>query len=380
MPPWSGKTFGPTAFISRNKRNGALTTPSSAAKCCCRGSCPSPSHRSWLATINPKWPGESRPWLPCPSICCVSLTALTGCWPQAHDADSPHVQKLAQSPDGIRAGLSEATPDGTMERPPHRPTGSPVGIHVAKSCQEGGRREHVTMRSLAKHSGRLAFALASWVSAARGATIEITPPIPSPRSKQPTQAMKSSSIRALQVPCLPTDQGDNHPADRHSRERSGQPSGVGSWRDRCRILSRQLHRRRSRPRLLAIQRRREHPGLRHRDHRLPQRRLQLGRGSLLCGLQGHQAEQRGLSRQRQWSHGGTEDSEITVEFCEFDRNGNLSASTSAPSHNIYIYGGTFTLRYSYAHDPIQGQNFHIRAHDAVIEYTGFRVPSRMRVT
>ena len=28
---------------------------------------------------------------------------------QAHDADSPHVQKLAQSPDGIRAGLSEAT-------------------------------------------------------------------------------------------------------------------------------------------------------------------------------------------------------------------------------------------------------------------------------
>jgi hypothetical protein len=69
--------------------------------------------------------------------------------------------------------------------------------------------------------------------------------------------------------------------------------------------------------------------------------------------------------------GGTEDSEITVEFCEFDRNGNLSASTSAPSHNIYIYGGTFTLRYSYAHDPIQGQNFHIRAHDAVIEYNWF---------
>ena len=69
--------------------------------------------------------------------------------------------------------------------------------------------------------------------------------------------------------------------------------------------------------------------------------------------------------------GGSEDSEITVEFCEFDRNGNLSASTSSPSHNIYIYGGTFTLRYSYAHDPIQGQNFHIRAHDATIEYNWF---------
>jgi len=69
--------------------------------------------------------------------------------------------------------------------------------------------------------------------------------------------------------------------------------------------------------------------------------------------------------------GGSQDSEITVEFCEFDKNGNLNASTSSPSHNIYIYGGTFTLRYSYAHDPIQGQNFHIRAHDAVIEYNWF---------
>ena len=29
---------------------------------------------------------------------------------------------------------------------------------------------------------------------------------------------------------------------------------------------------------------------------------------------------------------------------EFDRNGNLAASTSAPTHNIYIYGGDFTLR------------------------------------
>jgi hypothetical protein len=69
--------------------------------------------------------------------------------------------------------------------------------------------------------------------------------------------------------------------------------------------------------------------------------------------------------------GGSQDSEITVEFCEFDKNGNLNASSSSPSHNIYIYGGTFTLRYSYAHDPIQGQNFHIRAHDAVIEYNWF---------
>lgn len=69
--------------------------------------------------------------------------------------------------------------------------------------------------------------------------------------------------------------------------------------------------------------------------------------------------------------GGTQDSEATVEFCEFDHNGTLMASSSAPSHNIYIYGGTFALRYSYVHDPVQAQNFHIRAHDSTIEYNWF---------
>jgi hypothetical protein len=69
--------------------------------------------------------------------------------------------------------------------------------------------------------------------------------------------------------------------------------------------------------------------------------------------------------------GGTEDSEITVEFSEFDRNGNLNASSSSPTHNIYIYGGTFTLRYSYVHDPVQGQNFHVRSRAGTIEYNWF---------
>ncbi len=72
--------------------------------------------------------------------------------------------------------------------------------------------------------------------------------------------------------------------------------------------------------------------------------------------------------------GGTQDSELTAEFCEFDSNGNLNASQNAPTHNIYIYGGTFALRYSYAHDPIQGQNFHIRAKSSVIEYNWFARP------
>ncbi len=69
--------------------------------------------------------------------------------------------------------------------------------------------------------------------------------------------------------------------------------------------------------------------------------------------------------------GGTQDSELTAEFCEFAQNGTLLAPSSAPSHNIYIYGGTFALRYSYSHDPIQGQNFHIRAKDSTLEYNWF---------
>lgn len=67
--------------------------------------------------------------------------------------------------------------------------------------------------------------------------------------------------------------------------------------------------------------------------------------------------------------GGTQDSTALVEFSEFDGNGNTSAS--APTHNIYIYGGTYTMRYSYLHDPTQGQNFHVRATQALIESNWF---------
>jgi len=63
-----------------------------------------------------------------------------------------------------------------------------------------------------------------------------------------------------------------------------------------------------------------------------------------------------------------------VEFSEFHSNGKLT-STGNMTHNIYIYGGTFTLRYSYVHDPLEGQNFHIRARDAVIEYNWITRPA-----
>jgi hypothetical protein len=67
--------------------------------------------------------------------------------------------------------------------------------------------------------------------------------------------------------------------------------------------------------------------------------------------------------------GGTQDSEAMVEYCEFNANGNTNAS--APTHNLYVYGGYLTLRYCYVHDPVQSQNFHIRCRNAVFEYNWF---------
>jgi hypothetical protein len=69
--------------------------------------------------------------------------------------------------------------------------------------------------------------------------------------------------------------------------------------------------------------------------------------------------------------GGTQDSEATVEFCEFNANGNTNASLSSPTHNLYVYGGYLTLRYCYVHDSVQGQNFHIRCRSSTLEYNWF---------
>jgi hypothetical protein len=69
--------------------------------------------------------------------------------------------------------------------------------------------------------------------------------------------------------------------------------------------------------------------------------------------------------------GGTEASEAGIENCEFASNGNTNANPNSPTHNVYIYGGTFTMRYSYLHDPTQGQNLHCRAVTSTIEYSWF---------
>ena len=69
--------------------------------------------------------------------------------------------------------------------------------------------------------------------------------------------------------------------------------------------------------------------------------------------------------------GGTQDSQATVEFSEFNANGNLSASSSSPTHNIYVYGGYLTMRYCYVHDSVQAENFHIRCRNSTLEYNWF---------
>jgi hypothetical protein len=69
--------------------------------------------------------------------------------------------------------------------------------------------------------------------------------------------------------------------------------------------------------------------------------------------------------------GGSQDSQATVEFCEFSTNGNAHGSLSAPTHSLYIYGGYLSMRYCYVHDSAQGQNFHIRCRDATLEYNWF---------
>lgn len=69
--------------------------------------------------------------------------------------------------------------------------------------------------------------------------------------------------------------------------------------------------------------------------------------------------------------GGTQNSQATVEFCEFNANGNTNASFSSPTHNIYVYGGYLTMRYCYVHDSVQAQNFHIRCRNSTLEYNWF---------
>jgi hypothetical protein len=60
---------------------------------------------------------------------------------------------------------------------------------------------------------------------------------------------------------------------------------------------------------------------------------------------------------------------IVIEFSEFDANGHPGAAQ--PTHNMYVFGGDFTLRYSYVHDSADAQNFHLRCVTCLLEYNWF---------
>jgi hypothetical protein len=65
--------------------------------------------------------------------------------------------------------------------------------------------------------------------------------------------------------------------------------------------------------------------------------------------------------------------DLVVEFCEFRDNGKVWEGGNM-THNIYLYGGRFTMRYSFNHDSYEGQLFHIRAHETLLEYNWFARP------
>ena len=54
---------------------------------------------------------------------------------------------------------------------------------------------------------------------------------------------------------------------------------------------------------------------------------------------------------------------ILYEFCEISE-----SQGNGLGHSVYVFGGTITIRFSYIHDTINGQNLHIRAKNARIEY------------
>lgn len=54
-----------------------------------------------------------------------------------------------------------------------------------------------------------------------------------------------------------------------------------------------------------------------------------------------------------------------VEFSEIARNGDTSATR--PRHNLYLQGGSITVRYSHIHHATSAHNLHLRTHTALFE-------------
>jgi len=65
---------------------------------------------------------------------------------------------------------------------------------------------------------------------------------------------------------------------------------------------------------------------------------------------------------------------LTIEFSEFDGNGQKFSSSDDPAHQLYVYGGALVVRFSHFHDSPEGQDFHVRARDATLEYNWITRP------
>ncbi len=66
-------------------------------------------------------------------------------------------------------------------------------------------------------------------------------------------------------------------------------------------------------------------------------------------------------------------SSLLIEYCEFDRNGKTFEGGN-PSHNTYIFGGKLVMRYNYSHDVKDGQLFHLRVTEGLLENNWFENP------
>jgi len=65
---------------------------------------------------------------------------------------------------------------------------------------------------------------------------------------------------------------------------------------------------------------------------------------------------------------------VTISNSEFGWNGRYPNQNPPGQHNIYTSGGTLVMEYCHIHDPIEGQNLHLRNINAIIRYNWIENP------
>lgn len=70
---------------------------------------------------------------------------------------------------------------------------------------------------------------------------------------------------------------------------------------------------------------------------------------------------------------GTADPYV-IEHTLFTDNGKVFNPGDNPAHSLYVFGGRLVLRYNLFLDTVEGQSFHVRAREAIIEYNWIQNP------